>query len=175
MKIELSAIAACAHHRIIGRNNELPWHVPEDLRFFHLKTKGHVLIMGRKTFECLRKPLPLRFHLVITRQKDYRVDHPDVKVVHLWEDAVRAAEQLVPPWPREVFVTGGGEIYQHSLPELDRIYLTQIDLEVEGDAKFPELPAGRWKLESEDRRPGPPALTFQTWVPTAAPVRKGIN
>lgn len=165
-EIKLFAIAACSRNRVIGRDNKLPWHIPEDLEFFRNKTRGHILIMGRKTFESLPKPLPHRFHIVITRQKDYRYDHPQVRVVHDLKSAVELARSLVPIYPPEVFITGGGEIYRQALPIVDRVYLTTIDQDVEGDAYFPELAPGQWRKTEERRVSGNPSYSFETWEPT---------
>jgi dihydrofolate reductase len=154
----LSAVAAMASNRVIGVDNGLPWNLPEDLKFFREKTKGKIMIMGRKTFESLPKVLPGRFHIVITRQADYTVDHPDVRVVHSVEKAVEIAKTMIPPWPEEVCVVGGGEIYKQSLPYLNRIYLTVIEKEFKGDAKFPEFDETVFKLK--DRRDVPGDLPF---------------
>lgn len=163
--VELSAIVACSKNRVIGRENKLPWHIPEDLKFFRDKTAGHIMIMGRKTFESLPKPLPKRFHIVITRQKDYSVDHPMVRVVPSLEAAIDLAKTMTSDYPTEIFVVGGGEIYKQSLPVLDRVYLTSIDAQIEGDAYFPELPQGEWKLLSERKVKGDPSYSFEIWIP----------
>jgi dihydrofolate reductase len=156
----LSAIAAMAKNRVIGVDNKLPWHLPEDFAYFKEKTKGHALILGRKTFDSLGKPLPGRFHIIITRQKDFKYDHPMVKIVHSLEEAVSFAETLTKQYGDEVFVLGGSEIYLLTLAKLDRIYLTEIDLEPEGDARFPEFDLSQFKLDSRVERPGPPTFRF---------------
>jgi len=159
----LSAIAAMARNRVIGVNNQLPWHLPEDLQFFKERTRGKVMIMGRKTFESLPKPLPGRHHIVITRQSEYKVDHPLVEVVSSLPAAIERAAQLIPPWPDEVCVVGGGEIYKQSLPYLDRIYLTVIEKDFEGDAKFPEFDEGIFKLTSREDRGGDTPFSFRLY------------
>lgn len=147
----LSAIAAMASNRTIGVDGDLPWKIPEDMRFFRTITTGHVLIMGRKTFETFPGLLPNRFHIIITRQPNYTPpksivgDSDQYLVVASTEEALEAAEALVeaePEWSNEVFNIGGGEIYAALLPETDKIYLTEIDLEADGDAHFP-----RWHAE----------------------------
>ncbi len=147
----LSAIAAMASNRTIGVDGDLPWKIPEDMRFFRTITTGHVLIMGRKTFETFPGLLPNRFHIIITRQPNYTPpksivgDSDQYLVVASTEEALEAAEALVeaePEWSDEVFNIGGGEIYAALLPETDKIYLTEIDLEADGDAHFP-----RWHDE----------------------------
>lgn len=152
----LSAIAAMAKNRVIGKNNQLPWHIPEDLKFFRESTKQKIIIMGRKTFESLPKPLPNRLHIVITRQSDYKTNFCDVQVVNSLDAALELAQALIPKWPEEVFIVGGAEIYKQSLPRLDRIYLSVIDQSFEGDAYFPEFEDQSWKLANEVK---PPSLT----------------
>lgn len=162
----LSAIAAMARNRTIGVDGDLPWKIPEDMRFFRTVTAGHVLIMGRKTFESFPSLLPNRFHIVITRQENYVPaksivgDSDQFLIVSSTDEALEAAAALIeaePDWGDEVFNIGGGEIYAALLPETDRIYLTEIDLEVEGDAHFP-----RWHAEDfneVERRTGTTSLT----------------
>ena len=139
----LSAIAAMAANRVIGLNNKLPWHLPEDLKFFREKTKNKVLIMGRKTFESLGQPLPNRFHIVITRQEAYRYEHPNVQVVRSLAMAIELAHMLSDKYKQkfgdEVFIVGGGEIYKESLDVINRLYLTVIEKDFVGDAYFPEF------------------------------------
>lgn len=154
----LSAVAAMASNRVIGVDNTLPWDLPEDMKFFREKTKGKVMIMGRKTFESFPKVLPGRHHLIITRQLDYRVDHPSVEIFPSLEAAIERAGQLVPPWPEEVCVVGGGEIYRQCLSHLNRIYLTVIEKDFPGDARFPEFDETLFKLK--ERRDVPGALPF---------------
>ena len=158
----LSQITAMAKNRVIGINNTLPWEIPEDMKFFRSKTKGHVMIMGRKTFESLGSPLPGRYHIIITRQADYTYDHPQVKVVKTISEAVDFAKTLLPSWPEEVFIIGGGEIYKQSLAVTNRIYLTIIDKDFVGDAYYPELPSCFQLVEKRDV-PGEIPFAFTTW------------
>jgi len=151
----LSAIAAMARNRVIGVKNRLPWNIPEDMKYFREKTKGKIMIMGRKTFESFQgKPLPGRFHIVITRQEGYSFPHPLVKIVSSMSEALDMARQMVPQYSDEVFVIGGSEIYEQSLPLLDRLYLTVIDRDYEGDAKFPKFDHLQLQLQSSDKRDG---------------------
>lgn len=159
----LSAVAAMAQNRVIGVDNKLPWHLPEDLQFFKDKTKGKIMIMGRKTFESLPKPLPGRYHLVITRQTDYKVDHPMVEVLHSLNGAIERARSMIPHWPEEVCIVGGGEIYKESLPVLDRIYLTVIEQDFAGDAKFPEFDETVFQLKTRSDRREPFAYSFRLY------------
>lgn len=142
----LSAIAAMAGNRTIGIDGDLPWNIPEDMRFFRKKTSGHVLIMGRKTLETFPSLLPNRFHIVVTRQEDYAPpksivgDSDQFLVVNSTEEALEAAQALIEAetdWGEEVFNIGGGELYAALLSETDRIYLTEVGIDVEGDAHFP--------------------------------------
>jgi dihydrofolate reductase len=158
----LSHITAMAKNRVIGVNNTLPWELPEDMKFFRTKTKGHVMIMGRKTFESLGGPLPGRFHIIITRQPDYKYDHPQVKNVSSILEAVALAKTLLPDWPEEVFIIGGGEIYKESLPVTNRVYLTIIDKEFAGDALYPELP-NCFQMVERKEVPGEIPFAFTTW------------
>lgn len=158
----LSHITAMAKNRIIGINNTLPWELPEDMKFFRTKTKGHLMIMGRKTFESLGSPLPGRFHIIITRQKDYSYDHPQVKVVGSLSEATSLAQTLIPAWPEEVFIIGGGEIYKESLPIANKLYLTIIDKEFAGDASYPEIPP-TFQMTEKKEITGEIPFAFTTW------------
>jgi dihydrofolate reductase len=123
------AIAAMSENRVIGRGNQIPWHLPEDFKWFKQMTTGHVLVMGRKTFESIGRPLPNRTTLVLSRS-DF--SHPGVQVVANL-DAVRLPEGD----PREVFICGGAEIYAQALPLCSDLYLTRVKRTVEGDVLFP--------------------------------------
>lgn len=149
--MKLSLIVATAHDNVIGRNNELPWHLPQDLKYFKAVTLGKPIIMGRKTFESIGKPLPSRTNIVITRQKDW--SFAGVLVAKNIEEALdigQAFRNEQNNLAEEIMVIGGAEIYRYSLPIANRVYLTQIDVNVEGgDAHFPELSPTQWKLVSE--------------------------
>ena len=154
--MKLTAIAAMSKNRVIGNKNQLPWDHPEDLKFFFDTTKKSILIMGRKTFESLGKPLPGRFHFVITRnatEYSKMISGPQVEVVPSYEIAVARAAALLKEKPGayqdEVYVSGGGEIYANTIRTWDRLLLTVIDEVHEGDAFFPEIPNGIFKLNSE--------------------------
>ena len=132
----LALIVAVAHNRVIGKDNTLIWHLPNDLKFFKEKTTGHVIIMGRKTFESLPFLLPNREHWVITRDKGF--DAPEgVKIFHSPEAAAEAARAL-----DAAYVIGGAQVYEAFLPYVDMMYITEVDHEFEGDAFFPEFPEG---------------------------------
>mgnify|MGYP003809876373 CR=1 FL=1 len=144
-KQRISIIAATAKNGVIGIHNRLPWHLPEDLRHFKALTLGHHILMGRKTYESLGRPLPGRTTVIITRSADYSA--PGCIVVHAIGDAIAACGD-----DSEVFFIGGAELYRQALDYADRIYLTEIQAEFGGDAWFPEFDRGQW-AETE-RRPG---------------------
>ena len=128
----LALIVAVAHNRVIGKDNTLIWHLPNDLKFFKEKTTGHVIIMGRKTFESLPFLLPNREHWVITRDKGF--DAPEgVKIFHS---------------PEAAYVIGGAQVYEAFLPYVDTMYITEVDHEFEGDAFFPEFSEEAFTIES---------------------------
>lgn len=143
----ISAIAACSKNRVIGSGNQLPWSLPADMRYFMRTTMGRHVIMGRKTFESMNgKPLPKRTNIVITRDPYYVAS--GTMVVHSLEEALELAKHN---GEEEVFIIGGGEIYKQSLPLLDKLYITEIDLEIKnGDTFFPILDPKEWDLISED-------------------------
>jgi dihydrofolate reductase len=157
----LSAIAAMAANRAIGKENGLPWSIPEDFKFFKDKTMGHIMIMGRKTFDSLGGPLPGRMHIVITRQKDLKLD--GASVVSSPNEAVDMARQNLDKYGNEVFIIGGAEIYNLMMPLTDRIYLTEISVPFAGDAYFPEFNKDQFRETERKARPGPPAFDFVTY------------
>ena len=139
-----SMIVAMAENRVIGINNKLPWYLPNDLKYFKQVTMGKPIIMGRKTFESIKKPLPGRTNIVITRNQDWLAD--GVKVVHSIDEAYNLGESVCEiNGQSEVMVIGGDQIYQSSLPDVDRVYLTKVHAEVNGDAYFPEVDWSLWK------------------------------
>lgn len=130
---KISIIAALSKNRVIGKDNKLIWHLPEDLKRFKTLTSGHPIIMGRKTFESIGKPLPNRTNIVIT--KDSGMHPRGVILKHNIEDAIKEAKKIE---KEEIFIIGGGQIYQQSIKLADRLYLTIIDKNFEGDAFFPD-------------------------------------
>jgi dihydrofolate reductase len=135
----LSIIAAVSENNALGKENKLLWHLPADLKRLKSLTMGHHLIMGRKTFESLGKPLPGRTHVIISRQKNYQPD--GVTVVDSLEKAIEFAKH-----DDQAFVFGGGEIYRLALPFVKKIYLTRVKALFEGDTYFPELISDEWKM-----------------------------
>lgn len=150
--IVLSVIVAAAENGVIGRNNALPWHLPEDLRYFKRVTMGKPIVMGRKTYESIGRPLPGRTNIVITRQPDYVA--PGVKVVASLGEALALAEDIaLIDGVGELMVIGGAEIYRAALPEAGRLYLTEVHAKVEGDALLPEVDWSSWREVSRESWP----------------------
>lgn len=126
----ISLVAAMAKNRVIGKDNGMPWHLPADLKHFKAVTLGKPIIMGRKTYESIGRPLPGRQNIVISSNKDYKLEGCDT--VTSFESAMALVEQV-----EEVMVVGGGFLYSQVLPQANKLYLTFIDLDVDGDTQFP--------------------------------------
>jgi dihydrofolate reductase len=141
--MRVSVIVAVAENGVIGRGAELPWHLSNDLRRFKEITMGHTVIMGRRTWESIGRPLPGRRMVVVSRQADYRVDAADVCVVSTVGDAAQIAEAA---GDAEAFVIGGAELYRAALPQANRVYLTRVHTHVTGDTFFPEISWNEWRL-----------------------------
>lgn len=141
MKPCISLIVAMARNRVIGAKNALPWHLPSDLKHFKVLTMGHHIVMGRKTYESIGRPLPGRTSVVVTRNADYAP--PGVITVNSLEAAISACGN-----DSEIFVIGGAQLYRQAIALADRIYLTEIDADISGDAYFTELDGKQW-LETE--------------------------
>lgn len=139
----ISLIAALDQNGVIGDDGEIPWRLPADLRYFKRVTMGKPLIMGRKTYESIGRPLPGRQNIVLTRQRDYRA--PGCTVVHSIEEALAAAGDV-----EEVMVAGGGSVYRQLLPHADRLYLTFVETTAEGDTTFPSFDPEEWRLIFEE-------------------------
>ncbi|MFQ3787867.1 dihydrofolate reductase [Halomonas sp. A29] len=151
--VPVAMIAAVARNGVIGVDNKLPWHLPEDLKFFKRMTQAKPLIMGRKTFASIGRPLPGRLNIVVTRDETFQ--HDGVRVCHDLESALFLADQQATiDAAEEIMVMGGGEIYAQALSHASRIYLTEVDVDVEGDARFPELDESEW--QEVQRVPGSP-------------------
>ena len=158
--MRLSLIVAMAKNRTIGLDGAMPWHIPEDLKFFKRVTMGHPVIMGRKTYHSIGAALPGRTNIVVTRNKDFEA--ADADVVHDLSEALTKAKATEELWRpdggrEEIFVIGGADIYGQALPEAQRIYMTEVHQELPGDAFFPELAEGEWKeTDRQDRDPETP-------------------
>ncbi len=145
--MQISIIVAAAENNVIGADNQLPWHLSEDLKYFKKTTMGKMILMGRKTFESIGRPLPGRTNLVLTRDPAWQAD--GIKTVHSLDEACRYAEESCQGDEcAELFVIGGEQIYRAVLAQAGKIYLTRIKAEVPGDAFFPEISGQDWELVS---------------------------
>lgn len=158
--MRLSLIVAMSENRVIGRNNRLPWHLPADLKRFKQLTTGHAVIMGRKTFESIGKPLPNRRNIVITRDRNFRAD--GAEVAHGFDEAIAMAKA-----DSEVFIAGGAEVFREAASGADRMYITLVHAHIEGDVFFPDVDWSEWTLvenerhEADDANPLP--MSFQRY------------
>jgi len=142
--MKISLVWAMAQNRVIGRNNQLPWYLPEDLKYFKRITLGKPVIMGRKTFDSIGKPLPGRTNIVVTRNRDWSFE--GVRTVDSLEAARELCEnQAIVDGTEEAMIIGGAEIYRQAMPLADRLYLTEVHADVEGDATFPEFDRSQWQ------------------------------
>ena len=141
----LALIAARARNGVIGLDNQMPWHLPEDLAYFKRVTLGKPVLMGRKTFESIGRPLPGRLNIVVTRNPDWQA--AGVQVAHSLDAALALAAAAA---PEEIMLIGGAELYRQALPQADVLYLTEIDAEFAGDAFFPEVDLARWRIDREE-------------------------
>ncbi|MBS4013691.1 MAG: dihydrofolate reductase [Bacteroidetes bacterium] len=145
----VSIIAAVANNGVIGNKNRLIWHMPADLKFFRKTTLGHIMIMGRKTFESIGKPLPGRKTIIVTKQLDYKVE--GCQIAHSYEEALKLSKN-----EKHVFVVGGAQIYEYALNHkaTKNLYLTRIFAAFDGDTFFPEVDCSKWELmERNDFEP----------------------
>lgn len=142
IKSELTIIAAASANNVIGFNNKLIWNIPKDLKRFKELTQGHSVIMGRKTFESLPSPLPNRRNIVVTRNKDYSPE--GIEVFSSIEDAIYVCKDDLQP-----FIIGGGEIYSQTINLVDKIELTRVYKDYQGDAFFPDIPMDKFELTNE--------------------------
>lgn len=145
---KLSAIVAMSENHVIGNNNQLPWHLPADLKHFKTLTSGHTIIMGRKTHEAIGRALPQRFNIVITHNKHYQAK--DCVVVHSLDEALTHQASAA---DNELFIIGGEQIYRLALPYIQCLYLTIVHQTITGDAYFPELNLNEWQEISRETHP----------------------
>ena len=151
---QVTLIAAVGRNGVIGSGNDMPWHLPEDFAFFKRTTMGHAMVMGRKTFESIGRALPGRRTIVITRQADWQ--HPDVETVHSLDDALGLAGPV-----GEVFVAGGGEVYEQAMPFAHRLLVTEVDQEPAGDVYFPAIDPNVWRETAREERDGFAWVTYE--------------
>lgn len=171
--MKLALIVAAAKNGVIGINNQLPWHIPQDLKYFKAVTMNKPVIMGRKTYESIGRPLPGRLNIVVTR--DHHWNAPEgVVVVNSIAEGINAAQQAVAQRADidEAVVIGGAQIYREVLPQVDKIYLTEVDMAPAGDAYFPALSPSVWRLESSvsgdaEASIGHQFLVFERQLPVA--------
>lgn len=150
---QLSTIVAIANNRVIGINNTLPWHLPEDLKRFKALTMGHHIIMGRKTYESLGRLLPGRTTVIVTRNSDYKVE--GALIADSLEKAIELSRN-----DEEAFLIGGAELYQHGLALTSKLYVTEIMLDVEGDAHFPVMDTNQWQESAREAHVSEKGLEF---------------
>lgn len=150
-KHTLSLIVAMGENRAIGKDNKLPWYLPADLKHFKNITSGHAIIMGRKTHESIGKPLPNRVNIVVTKNKQYF--SPGCFTATSLEEAITIAEQETQTDNNEIFVIGGASIYEQALPSADRIYLTIVHHDFDGDTYFPNLKEHAWREREFEKHP----------------------
>ncbi|WP_080874413.1 dihydrofolate reductase [Oceanobacillus timonensis] len=142
----ISLLFAADQNNVIGYQHDMPWHLPEDLKFFKEKTTGNTIIMGRKTLESMNGPLPKRHNVVLTRNKDFSLDH--VEVIH----DLSTVERWNKEQPEiEYFIIGGGEIYEQAMPIADRMYITRIDEAFPGDTFAPAFDEAQWELTEKKK------------------------
>ena len=164
----LSIIVAVSDNHVIGSGNQLPWHLPADLQYFKTLTTGHPIIMGRKTYESIGRPLPRRANIVITRDSEFTAE--GVFVVHSLDEAIECAQQVA---PEQAFIIGGDSIYQQAIASAQRVYLTRVHAVIpNGDAFFPVLDQQQWTLISARSAPAdeknPHACTFEVYEKKAS-------
>lgn len=158
----LSHIVAVSENHIIGTDNHLPWHLASDFRYFKNKTWGMPVIMGRKTFESMKKDLPGRINIVVTSKKDWNAEN--AFVVHSIEQGIAKAKESD---VNDIFIIGGGKIFKETLGIVDRIYLTRVHATVNGDTYYPEISKSDWKRVSAESHPADEKnnypYTFEVW------------
>ncbi|WP_284682763.1 dihydrofolate reductase [Chondrinema litorale] len=159
----VSFIVATAENRTIGKDNDLPWRLPADLKLFKKITSGHCIIMGRKTYDSIGKPLPKRTNIVITTQKNLEIE--GCVVTNSIEEALAHAKSINED---EAFIIGGASIYESALDKADKLYLTLVHTEIDGDAFFPEINKNDWEVTNTEKHEKDEkhnyAFTFQTLV-----------
>jgi dihydrofolate reductase len=150
----VTLIAAVGRNGVIGADNDMPWHLPEDFAFFKRTTMGHPMVMGRRTFDSIGRVLPGRRTIVVTRQRDW--SHPDVETAHSLSEALALAGPAT-----EVFVCGGGQVYAEAMPWAHRLLVTEVDQSPEGDVKFPPIDPAQWQETAREDREGFSWVTYE--------------
>jgi len=148
MPVKIAMIAAVARNGVIGNEQDIPWRIPSDFAFFKRTTMGKPMVMGRKQYETVGKPLPGRTNIIVTRDPDFRAE--GTVVVHTLDEALRrAAEIAARDGVNEVMIIGGGTIYEQLMPRADRLYISHVDLEPEGNVHFPPIEPELWRVVEE--------------------------
>lgn len=163
--LPLAMIAALGENDVIGRDNQLPWHLPADLKHFKAMTLGKPVIMGRKTWESLGRPLPGRLNLVVSRTCSESLVGAEV-FADLTQALHRAQQWAAQEEADELMLIGGGQLYREAMPLAERLYLTRVGLAPEGDTYFPEIDQGQWRLTSSIDHPATaaqPAYAYEVW------------
>lgn len=142
----ISLLVAMDNNRLIGKDNDLPWHLPADLAYFKRVTMGHSIVMGRKTFDSIGRPLPGRENIIITRNTEFKAE--GCKVIHSIEEVLELNQK-----DKELFIIGGAEIFKEVLPHADRLYITEIDDVFEGDTFFPAFHLNEWQKTTSEEGP----------------------
>ena len=151
---KISIIVAMATNRAIRINNSLPWHISDDLKRIKQLTTGHTIIMGRKTYESIGKPLPNRTNIVVSRQQN--LHYPDVIVCDSIEDAISQVDDR-----HDIFIIGGAQIYEQALPFANHMFVTHVDRDIKGDVFFPEYNEKHWKIISAESRQAENGLPYR--------------
>ena len=155
MPARLSIIAAVSQNNVIGRDNRLPWYIPEDFAWFKQHTRGHPILMGRKTYESIGRTLPGRKNVIITRNRKYKV--PGAHIAHSLEDGLNT---LRTECTSEIFIIGGQQVFRDTMKIVDRIYLTKVLCDYDGDAFMPPIPQNEFTLVFEESHSGDTPFTF---------------
>lgn len=158
--LKITLIVAAAENNAIGKNNQMLWHLPDDFKYFKQHTLDHSVVMGRKTYESIGKPLPQRRNIILTRDLNWSAE--DVDVANSLDEVLSYCRD-----EREIFVIGGAKIYQQVLPLAQKVLLTRVHTTLDGDAYFPKLPQTEWKKVSENKHPKDERhaydFTFEVW------------
>ncbi len=159
----ISIIAAMSKNRVIGKDNKIPWHLPEDLRRFRELTSGKVIIMGRKTYESIGKPLPKRINVVVSSKME---STESIMVYHDLIEAIEAMRLYTKNFnlPEEIMIIGGAEIYNQTVGICDKLYMTILDKEYDGDTFFPEIDMTTWKVVDTNQKEGHSYITYEKQI-----------
>ncbi len=154
-------IAAISKNYVIGKDGDLPWHIPDDLKHFKAETKNKIIVLGRKSYDSLRpKPLPNRYHIVITRNLDSVPSTENVITVSNMDEAAKVAQKNSAKWGNDIMICGGGEIYKQTLEIADELILTHVDIEIAGDTFYPKFDPKDFIISKQLKFEGPPQFVI---------------